>query len=1243
MPRVSGRGTPSLHTPKGPKDDADVFLKLNPVEDAAYNSATSDGWRRECSPDTCAPLLDDLRSWIRNPDAPPIYLIYGISGAGKTTLAYTCCKELDDDKQLGASFFCVKVFPRCRDVRNIIPTIAYQLAGRSHTFKSRLSQTLQDSPDHTTYDLDTQFEKLVRLPLLDAKQPSTTSSQLVVIINGLDECEDIDGIRTMLDVFVRCIPHLPIKFLLTSGVKFATRLQKQGLPDRIVQAYHLDQSRPSAHTDITTHLSQELREFPLTDDPIDGIARRAKGSFIYATLCARYMWSTQLRSKSSKSEQTPSILDLISKPASKRLGALDKLYMALLTSISEGSGLDDSEAQAAIFALQTVVCARTPMSVDALCGLLRMHRNQLFKLLGQLFPFLHVSEDGTTVLVWHQSLYAFMLNPQYSGKFHCDVRQHNQQLALICFEIMKDVLRFNISDREISCALDTDIPGLFDQAHQVISYQALHACCHWGYYVESAAPSETLFSTINDFLSNRLLHWMEALSLRKLMREGTSALSRVEKWLQTHCSYSEMHELAQDALDFCTSFANGSASQSTAQIYITALPTWPRTSPVSRCYWGSTCDILESAGFPINGLDSSPLLTVFTGSVVLSVATSLDGTRILSNTAPSGQSVGIWDSDSGNPLELETTGNHEDSDVITSVAFSRDGSYIASGSRNQLTSVCQVGAAQKPEHALRFQDHFGPVNAVALSPNNMWVASGSDDCSVRVWPLSQSITDMPRDTSSEMSWHWQHTRSVRSVAFSPDSTLLASGSSDCNICVMDTQTGHLVVRPITGHTDSVASVAFSPNGRFIVSGSSDCTIRIWDVSNKFTPHRDPILGHTKSINSVMFSPNSTLIVSGSSDLTIRVWDVQDGRMAAGPLLGHTKPVNTVIFTPDGTRIISGSDDQTIRVWDAEQVALYMQLPLEAGIDRASPAVRPNEMTASQMLECLVEHGCLDLTTTINQTSPGLVVGGGFGDIYSGKLRNGTDIAIKVWRFVTVTESEGKSLKRAMREIYSWSKLNHENIHKLLGVTVHQDRLGMVSRWMEHGNLQEYIQKNPAVERYPLCIQVAAALKYLHSKNMVHGDMKAGNILVSQDGVAKLTDFDHSIMSDCSLRFSETTRIGGGTLRWMAPELVILEPSHQRNKRTDIYALGMTLLEIITGSVPYGSQCRKDFQVYNKLKEKVLPERAEQFDQDERGVGVWALLVRCWDHDPDVRPSADEVLDLLRHLTNGKTRSGIREG
>lgn len=65
-----------------------------------------------------------------------------------------------------------------------------------------------------------------------------------------------------------------------------------------------------------------------------------------------------------------------------------------------------------------------------------------------------------------------------------------------------------------------------------------------------------------------------------------------------------------------------------------------------------------------------------------------------------------------------------------------------------------------------------------------------------------------------------------------------------------------------------------------------------------------------------------------------------------------------------------------------------------------------------MLECLVEHGCLDLTSAINQqaTSSGWVTGGSFGDIYSGKLHNGTDIAIKVLRFANLTEDKRKSLK-----------------------------------------------------------------------------------------------------------------------------------------------------------------------------------------------------------------------------------------
>lgn len=55
----------------------------------------------------------------------------------------------------------------------------------------------------------------------------------------------------------------------------------------------------------------------------------------------------------------------------------------------------------------------------------------------------------------------------------------------------------------------------------------------------------------------------------------------------------------------------------------------------------------------------------------------------------------------------------------------------------------------------------------------------------------------------------------------------------------------------------------------------------------------------------------------------------------------------------------------------------------------------------------------------------------------------------------------------MRELYNWSKVNHENIHKLLGTILFQGRLGMVSKWMKHGHLREYIKKNKEVDRYQL--------------------------------------------------------------------------------------------------------------------------------------------------------------------------------
>ncbi|KAH7338825.1 kinase-like domain-containing protein [Rhizoctonia solani] len=305
-----------------------------------------------------------------------------------------------------------------------------------------------------------------------------------------------------------------------------------------------------------------------------------------------------------------------------------------------------------------------------------------------------------------------------------------------------------------------------------------------------------------------------------------------------------------------------------------------------------------------------------------------------------------------------------------------------------------------------------------------------------------------------------------------------------------------------------------------------------------------------------------------------------------------------------------------------------------GVMRLIPASHTPRYTASALHKYLIQHGCADLNSLVDPLgfSSSAIAEGGFGDVWTGRLRNNQmKVAVKVLRCTSLAgEVAEKELKRLTREIYNWSKLEHENVNKLMGVVMFRERLGMVSEWMEHGNLRQYAHRNSGVDRRKMCIQITKGVAYIHSVNMVHGDLKACNILVSSAGFLKITDFDYSIFPECSLALSATSRTGGGTLRWMAPELVLAtdENPPQRNMGTDIYALGMTFLEIITNAHPY-AECRYDQQILIKLLHKQHPKRSEEyFPNTEWGNQIWSLLVQCWDFNSTSRPVASDILRLL---------------
>jgi serine/threonine protein kinase len=166
-----------------------------------------------------------------------------------------------------------------------------------------------------------------------------------------------------------------------------------------------------------------------------------------------------------------------------------------------------------------------------------------------------------------------------------------------------------------------------------------------------------------------------------------------------------------------------------------------------------------------------------------------------------------------------------------------------------------------------------------------------------------------------------HTDWVYSVSFSPDGSLLASGSEDKTIKLWRVADGSLV-RTLTGHTDWVWSVSFSPDGRLLASGSADDTIKLWRVSDGLEVRT--LTGHTGWVWSVSFSPDGSLLASGSGDGIIKLWRVSDG-LEVRTLTGHTGFVSSVSFSPDGRLLASGSRDDTIRLWRVSDGSLVNTL------------------------------------------------------------------------------------------------------------------------------------------------------------------------------------------------------------------------------------------------------------------------------------------------------------------------------
>ncbi|MBE9116323.1 AAA family ATPase [Lusitaniella coriacea LEGE 07157] len=238
---------------------------------------------------------------------------------------------------------------------------------------------------------------------------------------------------------------------------------------------------------------------------------------------------------------------------------------------------------------------------------------------------------------------------------------------------------------------------------------------------------------------------------------------------------------------------------------------------------------------------------------------------------------------------------------IWSVAFSPNGNHLSAGG----DPILQLWDVEDEEPLRTWQgatDATQSYRTLDFSPDGQLLASGGDDGSVKLWCVATGVC---------CETLYKHHKSVRTLAFSPNGRTLATGGDDRALWLWEIQTG--TGRPLhPEHQDKVCAIAFSPDSQHLASGSADGTIQLWDLRTD-APQRQ-FLEHAGAILSLAFSPDNRTLASGSEDRTLKLWDVLTGECLR-TLKDHKGWVWSVAFSPDGRTLASGSEDRTLKLWD----------------------------------------------------------------------------------------------------------------------------------------------------------------------------------------------------------------------------------------------------------------------------------------------------------------------------------------
>ncbi|RLN15216.1 hypothetical protein BBJ28_00011620 [Nothophytophthora sp. Chile5] len=226
------------------------------------------------------------------------------------------------------------------------------------------------------------------------------------------------------------------------------------------------------------------------------------------------------------------------------------------------------------------------------------------------------------------------------------------------------------------------------------------------------------------------------------------------------------------------------------------------------------------------------------------------------------------------------------------------------------------------------------------------------------------------------------------------------------------------------------------------------------------------------------------------------------------------------------------------------------------------------------------------------------------------------------RLCVITNSSEEK-QAFLREANIWHQLRHPHVVPLFGACHVSRPCFFVCEEAANGNLMEYLDKMKTVGGCSIVwsklYDAALGLQYLHQNNIVHGDLKCNQILVTGEGVAKLTDFGMSFISSGTKPATST-----GAVRWKAPECLTSEGSP--TLESDVYSFGMCVVEAVTKNTPWGLYL-PDVAVIDKLKHQLFMNRPAAFESDAH----WTFVLSLCAFQPSRRLELSDAIDELRRF------------